>query len=235
MFEIGNSLREARLRRGIEFVQAEGATKIRGKYLRALEEEQFSLLPSPTYVKGFLRTYAEYLGLDGQLYVDEYNSRFVVGEDDDRLRPRRSSVRPQRRNRRIETNVVLVALAAIAIVTIVVISAWKSAGGGGNAPTVSRRPVVSSAPRAVPPLFWVRAIRGDATVAAHDGSASGKLRFEGTVAAGEPALQLRGKRLWVSIDAPENVRIRVRGKLVHLRGERPRVIIVTSTGIRPVS
>jgi hypothetical protein len=235
MFEIGNSLREARLRRGIEFVQAEGATKIRGKYLRALEEEQFSLLPSPTYVKGFLRTYAEYLGLDGQLYVDEYNSRFVVGEDDDRLRPRRSSVRPQRRNRRIETNVVLVALAAIAIVTIVVISAWKSAGGGGNAPTVSRRPVASSAPRAVPPLFWVRAIRGDATVAAHDGSASGKLRFEGTVSAGEPALQLRGKRLWVSIDSPENVRIRVRGKLVHLRGQRPRVIIVTSTGIRPVS
>jgi hypothetical protein len=235
MFEIGNSLREARLRRGIEFVQAEGATKIRGKYLRALEEEQFSLLPSPTYVKGFLRTYAEYLGLDGQLYVDEYNSRFVVGEDDLRLGPRRSTVRPQRRNRRIETNVVLVALAAIAIVTIVVISAWKSAGGNGGAQTVARRPATPAVPRAVPPLFWVRAIRGDATVAAHDTNASGKLRFEGTVSAGEPALQLRGKRLWVSIDAPENVRIRVRGKLVHLRGRRPRVIIVTSTGIRPVS
>jgi hypothetical protein len=235
MFEIGNSLREARLRRGIEFVQAEGATKIRGKYLRALEDEQFSLLPSPTYVKGFLRTYAEYLGLDGQLYVDEYNSRFVVGEDDDRLRPRRSSVRPQRRNRRVETNVVLVALAAIAIVTIVVISAWKSSGGGGSGPPVAQRPAAPAVPRAVPPLFWVRAVRGDATVAAHDTNASGKLRFEGTISAGEPALQLRGKRLWVSIDSPENVRIRVRGKLVHLRGQRPRVIIVTSTGIRPVS
>src|SRR5215208_7068026 len=140
MFEIGNSLREARLRRGVDFVQAEGATKIRGKYLRALEDEQFSLLPSPTYVKGFLRTYAEYLGLDGQLYVDEYNSRFVAGGDDDRLKPRRSSVRPQRRNRRLETNVVLVALAAIAIATIVVISAWKSSGGDGREPTVARRP-----------------------------------------------------------------------------------------------
>jgi cytoskeleton protein RodZ len=67
LFEIGNSLREARVRRGIEFAQAELATKIRGKYLRALEEEHFEVLPAETYVKGFLRTYAEYLGLDGQL------------------------------------------------------------------------------------------------------------------------------------------------------------------------
>src|SRR5207247_10526744 len=58
-----------------EFPQAEAAIKIRGKYLRALEDEQFELLPAETYVKGFLRTYAEYLGLDGQLYVDEFNSR----------------------------------------------------------------------------------------------------------------------------------------------------------------
>ena len=95
VFEIGNSLREARMRRGIEFAQAEQATKIRGKYLRALEEERFELLPSETYVKGFLRTYADYLGLDGQLYVDEFNSRFVAGRA--RNRPRRSSARPQQR------------------------------------------------------------------------------------------------------------------------------------------
>ena len=88
MFEIGNSLREARIRRGIEFPQAEAAIKIRGKYLRALEDEQFELLPAETYVKGFLRTYAEYLGLDGQLYVDEFNSRFVTGEDNEARRAR---------------------------------------------------------------------------------------------------------------------------------------------------
>ena len=67
MFEIGNSLREARVRRGIELAQAEQATKIRSKYLRSLEEERFELLPSETYVKGFLRTYADYLGLDRQM------------------------------------------------------------------------------------------------------------------------------------------------------------------------
>ncbi len=79
VFEIGNSLREARSRRQIELPQAELATKIRVKYLRALEEERFETLPSQTYVKGFLRTYADYLGLDGQLYVDEFNSRYVSG------------------------------------------------------------------------------------------------------------------------------------------------------------
>ena len=68
---------------------AEHGTKIRGKYLRALEEERFELLPSHTYIKGFLRSYADYLGLDGQLYVDEYNSRFVVGEEEAPVRARR--------------------------------------------------------------------------------------------------------------------------------------------------
>src|SRR5689334_22821739 len=102
------------MRRGIEFAQAEQATKIRAKYLRSLEEEHFELLPSETYVKGFLRTYADYLGLDGQLYVDEFNSRF--GQDERENRTRRSTSRPsQQRNRRPETLVLLAVLAAIVV------------------------------------------------------------------------------------------------------------------------
>jgi hypothetical protein len=231
VFEIGNSLREARLRRGVELVQAESATKVRAKYLRALEEEQFELLPAETYVKGFLRTYAEYLGLDGQLYVDEYNSRFVVGDDEQR--PRRYPTRPQRRTRRIERNGVLVVLAAIATVTVVVIAAWKS--GGKNTPPATPQQTVALRPKPFPPLLWMRALRGSSLVAVHDATATGRLRFEGTVAAGDDPLQIRGRRLWVSVASPENLRIRVRGKLVHVRGHRPRVVIVTSTGIRPVS
>ncbi len=118
MFEIGNSLREARLRRHIEFADAEHGTKIRGKYLRALEDERFELLPSHTYIKGFLRSYAEYLGLDGQLYVDEYNSRFVVGEEDGPVRsPRRVPAARARRKDRRESNFVLLGLLAIAVFT----------------------------------------------------------------------------------------------------------------------
>ena len=66
MFEIGNSLRDARVRQGLELPELETQTKIRAKYLKALEEEQFDLLPGEAYVKGFLRTYADRLGLDGQ-------------------------------------------------------------------------------------------------------------------------------------------------------------------------
>ena len=82
MFEIGSSLKEARLRQGVDLNEAEAATKVRAKYLRALEDERFEILPAQTYVKGFLRAYADYLGLDGQLYVDEFNSRYVPGDDE---------------------------------------------------------------------------------------------------------------------------------------------------------
>ena len=99
MFEIGNSLREARLRQGLDFPEIEQRTKIRGKYLRALEDEQFDVLPGQTYVKGFLRSYAEHLGLDGQLYVDEYSSRFWVTEDGGPSVPRRVRVRRKHHSR----------------------------------------------------------------------------------------------------------------------------------------
>src|SRR3954447_21175318 len=122
MFEIGNSLREERTRKDLDFPELEQGTKIRAKYLRALEDEQFDTLPSETYVKGFLRTYADYLGLDGQLYVDEYSSRFVIGEEV--VRPRRSPQPDARNRRRLERNLVVLVLTAIAIVTVVVISAW---------------------------------------------------------------------------------------------------------------
>jgi cytoskeletal protein RodZ len=229
VFEIGNSLREARMRRGIDFAQAELGTKIRGKYLRALEDEQFDVLPAQTYVKGFLRTYAEYLGLDGQLYVDEYNSRFVVGEEGEQRLVRRSAVRTQRRSRRFETNVVLAALAAIAVVTVVVISAWTSSGGNGKAVTTTTR---STAAATVPPLLTVVGLRGDTHVTARANSASGAVRFDGTVTSGHPE-NIRGSRLWVSIDAPANLRILVRGHEVHVGGTKPRTILVTATGWRP--
>ena len=82
MFDIGSSLREARTRQGLDLNEMEFRTKVRAKYLRALEAEQFDQLPGHTYIKGFLRTYADSLGMDGQLYVDEYNSRYVAGEEE---------------------------------------------------------------------------------------------------------------------------------------------------------
>lgn len=75
MPDIGATLREARMRARIDISAVEAETKIRAKYLRALENEEWDLLPGPTYVKSFLRTYAEALDLDAKLLVDEYKLR----------------------------------------------------------------------------------------------------------------------------------------------------------------
>jgi cytoskeleton protein RodZ len=72
MPEIGETLRDARMRARIDVSEIEAKTKIRAKYLRALENEEWGLLPGPTFVKSFLRTYAEALGLDGKALVEEY-------------------------------------------------------------------------------------------------------------------------------------------------------------------
>jgi cytoskeleton protein RodZ len=72
MPEIGATLREARMRERIDISEIEAQTKIRAKYLRALENEEWDLLPGSTYVKTFLREYANALGLDGRLLVEEY-------------------------------------------------------------------------------------------------------------------------------------------------------------------
>lgn len=215
------------MRRSIEFAQAEQVTKIRGKYLRALEDEQFEVLPSQTYVKGFLRTYAEYLGLDGQLYVDEYNSRFIAAEDAD-FRPRRSAARPQDRNRRLETNVVLLALAAISIVTIIVITAWSSSGKQPPAKTASRHVATAKTSKVTAPTISFKAVGGSSYAAIHRNGPAGAIIFAGTLTRGHHE-QFSGKSFWFTVTAPENLEITVRGKTLHLPGYKPSNITVTPT------
>src|SRR5207253_262178 len=220
MFEIGNSLREARLRQHLEFPQVEQATKIRGKYLRALEEEQFDVLPSQTYVKGFLRTYAEFLGLDGQLYVDEYNSRYVVDQED-MFRPRRSYPRA-RQQRRLESRVVLLALLGIAALTALVIVAWKFGGGNGTAllPTVTgSTDTTAQAPPPVRPVgahLIVKAVRGNSYVEVRLGSARGKAKFAGTLERGQHQ-DFTGQRLWIQASSPEALRMILNNRTIKLR------------------
>jgi cytoskeleton protein RodZ len=76
MTDIGATLREARMRARIDINEVEQATKIRAKYLRAMEDEEWGVLPGSTYVKGFLRTYGDYLGLDSRMLVEEYKRRY---------------------------------------------------------------------------------------------------------------------------------------------------------------
>ncbi|MES1248949.1 MAG: helix-turn-helix domain-containing protein [Actinomycetota bacterium] len=220
MFELGNSLREARVRQGLEFPQVELATKIRAKYIRALEDEAFEILPSETYVKGFLRSYAEYLGLDGQLYVDEFNSR--NGERFHDEPPRRARVH---QDRGLERKVVLAALAGIAALTALVIVAWKF--GGGDSSNGSLPPTTTTTPPA-PTALVLRGVGAGTYVTVHRNSASGTLLLAGTIRRGE-VQRIAGNRFWLSIEHSSAVRVSLGGHAVSLPARKNLRVLVTPT------
>ena len=245
MFEIGNSLREARLRQGFELPRVEADTKIRAKYLRALEEEHFELLPGETYVKGFLRTYAEYLGLDGQLYVDEFNSRFTREEEP--LAPQR--LRRQTRSRAVESNFVVVALAGIIAVTILVVVAWKFGSSGTETPATlpNALPGTTTTPQtttshtgsggqaSTKTRLVLSAVGGDCWLQVRSRSGTGKLLYEGTLQAGQTQRFVDDKRLWLQLGSPNNLRATVNGKVVHNLPGGPAIVVAKANGVRTVS
>jgi cytoskeleton protein RodZ len=120
--EIGASLREARMRQRIDITDMEVRTKIRAKYLRALENEEWDLLPGPTYVRSFLRTYAEALGLDSKLLVEEYKLRHTALETGELHPIRRPTARERERRRRREPRgVPIAAVVGLVFAAIVVL------------------------------------------------------------------------------------------------------------------
>ena len=250
MFEIGNSLREARLRQGLEIPRIETETKIRGKYLRALEEEQFEVLPGETYVKGFLRTYADYLGLEGQLYVDEYNSRFTMAEE---IAAAPSTPR-RRRPRPVESNLVVVALAGIVAVTVLVVVGL--AGIGSDSPEqpplvdtnpgptttqkTSTEPAASGHQPAAPARpararLVLTAVRGECWVQVRANGVNGRLLYEGTLEVGQTQRFVRYRRLWLELGAPANVDARLNGRRVANFPTQPAVVVATAKRVRTVS
>ena len=230
MFEIGNSLREARVRQQLELSEVELATKIRARYLRALEEETFEALPAQTYVKGFLRTYADYLGLDGQLYVDEFNSRYGIDgeEPGEPVMVRRTST-VRRQHRRLERRWVIFALAGIAALFAFTIAAWKF--GGKSEPPIpnlstttsqkAKKPLKPASPtkpaKTVPTSFrlYVRAVHGNCWMDVRNWSSSGKSRYTGTVELGQDQRWI-ARRLWINFGAPGNLAIVFNGRLLRL-------------------
>ena len=244
MFEIGNSLREARLRQQLDFSELEQQTKIRSKYLQALEDEKFDLLPAPTYVKGFLRNYADALGLEGQLYVDEYNSRFVTGEEDIPLRPRDYQRRPQALGPRFETRGVVLALAAIGVVFALVIAAWKW-GTGGNpqvqginakGPTLPRQR--QQRPARPMARLVLTATNGSSWLLVRAGSASGAQKYSGTLLQGHQlpftSRPFLFRRIWFAASKPQNLVAKLNGRIVVIPGAakgKPERLLVTPKSI----
>lgn len=125
------------MRARIDVSEVEARTKIRAKYLRALENEEWDLLPGPTFVRSFLRTYAQALGLDGKALVEEYRLRceppteaelqaVVSGARRSRSRPTASRSTPSR-------GYVLSVVAVVAVIVLLLVGLLAGKNGGSPA------------------------------------------------------------------------------------------------------
>ena len=234
MLEIGSSLHEARTRRGVDLAQIEADTHIRTRYLKALEDDRFELLPGEAYVRGFLRTYADYLELDADLFVDEYNARFAPPEE-----PLPQLARPRGPNRLPARGTVAV-LVTIALVAVL---AWRH--DGGDEPTLPQpasRPAAkkpppspvrvpaSPQPRAGPATLVLTAARGPCWLSVHLGSQAGRRLHEGMLEQGQ-SLRFAARRLWIRLGAPGSLDARLNGEPARLPGDTANVV-VTGAGVR---
>jgi len=145
MADIGTTLREARIRARIDISEVEARTKIRAKYLRAIENEEWDLLPGPVYVKSFLRTYGEFLGLDSRQLVDEFKRRYERPSDQD-LRPISSLGRERERRERRRRRLRLGPLGAVVLVLAAVVAALFLVGSL-SPKSSSTTPTVATSPR----------------------------------------------------------------------------------------
>jgi cytoskeletal protein RodZ len=245
MFALGASLEEERRRQGLDLEQVERATYIGRRYLRALEEERFELLPGDAYAKGFLRAYAEFLGLDPQRYLDEYNSRLVARAPEPvlvseplRLRRRRAPLAWLR------GWPVLVGVVAVVLGVFV----WLYGGSGSSPPLVAPPTPLRPRPRPTPakppppssrrtpqpaPVLSLKATRGSCWLDVHAFTAAGKQIYAGTLAqAGTLRFSLR-RPLWIRLGAPWNLDATIAGKPAHGLPTRTANVLVTRTGIEP--
>jgi cytoskeleton protein RodZ len=160
MPEIGQTLRETRMRNRVDITEVEAGTKIRAKYLRALENEEWDLLPGPTFVKTFLRSYADYLGLDSRQLVEEYKQRFE-GPSTMELTPfaPRSRDRRERRRRGVLGPGIAVVVGVVALLAaLYALGTWGGGDNGSRSPnpleptaTATRAPARKRRKRAAAP------------------------------------------------------------------------------------
>ena len=210
------------MREEVDIADVESATKIRAKYLRAMENEEFGLLPGPTFVKTFLRTYAQYLGLDAHLLVQEYRTKHESGSDSEPqpyTSPQRE--RSARGGRRGGPRVgVLVGLALVALLGVLFVLGRTGEDSGGERtgdptpPPRAQEPARRERPRARAAARTVslRIAPAESTyVCVLDGT--GDVVYEGTL--DEPRT-FKGRRLRVNLGR-RTAAVRLNGRRVRIQ------------------
>ena len=239
MPEIGDQLRETRMRNRIDITDVEATTKIRAKYLRALENEEWDLLPGQTFVKTFLRTYAEYLGLDARNLVEEYRARYERSAASDPA-PFGASLGGRRARQQRASFAPWMAVLIGLIVLVAVLYLYGKSGGDDDAPRqAGATPAASATPAGggagereparrsrvrlqILPTGAVSVclengsgepLIANLTLAAgEDSETFAAKRFRVSFGTGAAVMRVDGKRYQVSDDAPVGYAIRAGGK-----------------------
>lgn len=236
---VGETLRQARTRRGLRLEDVARRTLIPARLLRALEEERFDQLPGAFYARSYLRQYADCLGLDGAALVEACREQLPDEEElafglEPVAPPPGSLWRPAG-----------VALAGAALLGLLVLAFRPSGGEEPQLPSTFRPPAATSAEHAAaapastpaPPAEVVLvAARGRCWLLVRSGSERGRVLYEGTLERGEE-VRFRSRRLWIRLGAPWNVDLLVDGRLrselgTLLAGAGPRNVLVTRAGVR---
>ena len=236
------------MRRKLDIADVEERTKIRAKYLRALENEEWGLLPGPTFVKTFLRTYAEVVGVDPHLLVEEYRTQHEADEPQD-LQPISAAPRRPRRRRPPPTGPpsrvpVVAALVGAVIVFLLILglAGGDDDGPGGDATDAARTQPTATAPARTPPKPKPRpapsgvtlriAPDGPTYVCLDTGDGTDRL-FEGTL---EEARTFRNaKELRVNLGR-RSAAIRVNGKTVRIeQSPEPLGLRITRAGAKEIT
>lgn len=135
MFALGETLHEARVRRGLSLADVEAELRIRTRYLSALEEERWEVLPGTAYTRAFLRGYAEFLELDGDVFVSEYAARVEPDDEPEELAPAPAPVSRRLPRPHLDVRLRLVAVAAVVVAAaagLLALGLTSQSSGSGN-------------------------------------------------------------------------------------------------------
>jgi hypothetical protein len=221
LLSIGTTLREERLRRGLSVDEVAAGTRIRARYLVAIEDERFADLPGSAYAPVFIGTYARHLGLDPHPLTRAYRDNVIGAEEAAPEEvPATRSAPPLPRlpgpSRRTLGRVVL-ALCGIAVIAVVAWLVVRGGGGGGAPATPPAEPTVAvHPPRARPApvreaAVWRFVGRGPVGtyLEVRTGSHAGPLLWRGHLASGGRVRAPAAGTLWVRIGNPAGVRLRL--------------------------
>jgi len=232
------------MRQGLDVADVEARTKIRAKYLRALENEEWGALPGPTFVKTFLRTYAEVVGLDGHLLVDEYRAGH---EPEEEVGPQPLGAPPaatSRPHRRRPTPpgppgpAALLGLAGVVVVGLLLALGLSADEDEPERQAQEDRPATTREERPAPARprrpagVVLRVAPADATYACVDSGEGTEVIFEGTL---EDARAFRNpRRLRINL-GKRSVDMRANGRRVRIpESPNPIGYDVTRSGAREI-